>query len=171
PPRAHGRGRDARPRDRAAPPAAPERPAARGSAPPRRRPDGRARPRPRVRPDRRGPAARPRPPRPAADRGACARTERGAARRAPALRRGAPRRPCRTNGRSGGPVPREPARRGRRDPQDRLTPLLLALGASLAWGVGDFIGPVAARTTGSMPILVWSQAGGVAAIALAVAIR
>ncbi|HEY0416357.1 MAG TPA: DMT family transporter [Gaiellaceae bacterium] len=52
-----------------------------------------------------------------------------------------------------------------------MTPLLLALGASLAWGVGDFIGPVAARTTGSLPILAWSQAGGVAAIVVAVAVR
>ena len=44
--------------------------AARGRAPARRRPDARARARARVRADRGGPPARPRPPRPAADRGA-----------------------------------------------------------------------------------------------------
>jgi len=52
-----------------------------------------------------------------------------------------------------------------------LTPLLLALGASLAWGVGDFVGPLVSRAVGSLPVLLWAQAGGVAAIAIAVAAR
>jgi drug/metabolite transporter (DMT)-like permease len=52
-----------------------------------------------------------------------------------------------------------------------LTPLLLALGASLAWGVGDFFGPLVSRTLGVVPVLMWAQVGGVAAIALAVALR
>jgi drug/metabolite transporter (DMT)-like permease len=52
-----------------------------------------------------------------------------------------------------------------------LTPLLLALGASLAWGVADFVGPLWARTWGTLRVLLWAQVGGVAAIAIAVAIR
>jgi drug/metabolite transporter (DMT)-like permease len=52
-----------------------------------------------------------------------------------------------------------------------LTPLLLALAASLAWGVADFVGPVRARTLGTLRVLLWAQVGGVLAIGLAVAIR
>jgi drug/metabolite transporter (DMT)-like permease len=52
-----------------------------------------------------------------------------------------------------------------------VTALLLALGASLAWGVGDFVGPVKARTLGVLRVLLWAQAGGLVAIAAAVAIR
>jgi drug/metabolite transporter (DMT)-like permease len=52
-----------------------------------------------------------------------------------------------------------------------LTPLLLALGASLAWGVADFAGPLFSRTLGTLPVLFWAEAGGVAGIGLAVAIR
>jgi drug/metabolite transporter (DMT)-like permease len=49
--------------------------------------------------------------------------------------------------------------------------LLLALGASLAWGVADFVGPLMSRTLGTLQVLFWAQVGGVVAIALAVAIR
>jgi drug/metabolite transporter (DMT)-like permease len=52
-----------------------------------------------------------------------------------------------------------------------LTPLLLALGASLAWGVADFVGPLVSRALGTLRVLFWAQLGGVAAIALAVAVR
>jgi len=52
-----------------------------------------------------------------------------------------------------------------------LTPLLLALGASLAWGVGDFFGPLISRSVGVLPVLLWAQVGGVASLAVAVAIR
>jgi drug/metabolite transporter (DMT)-like permease len=52
-----------------------------------------------------------------------------------------------------------------------LTPLLLALGASLAWGVADFVGPLLARIEGTLRVLFWAQVGGVLAIALAVLIR
>jgi len=52
-----------------------------------------------------------------------------------------------------------------------LTPLLLALGASLAWGVSDFVGPLISRTLGVLPVLFWAQVGGVLGIGLAVAIR
>jgi drug/metabolite transporter (DMT)-like permease len=52
-----------------------------------------------------------------------------------------------------------------------LTPLLLALGASLAWGVGDFFGPLISRTAGVLPVLLWAQVGGVASLAVAMAIR
>ena len=52
-----------------------------------------------------------------------------------------------------------------------MTPLLLALGASLAWGVADFVGPLLARAHGTLRVLFWAQIGGVLAIGLAVAIR
>lgn len=52
-----------------------------------------------------------------------------------------------------------------------MTPLVLALGASLAWGVGDFFGPLISRTVGVLPVLMWAQIGGVASLAVAVAIR
>jgi drug/metabolite transporter (DMT)-like permease len=52
-----------------------------------------------------------------------------------------------------------------------LGSLLLALGASLAWGVGDFFGPLVSRTLGSLRVIFWGQVGGVLAIALAVAVR
>jgi drug/metabolite transporter (DMT)-like permease len=52
-----------------------------------------------------------------------------------------------------------------------LTPLLFALGASLAWGVGDFVGPVLSRAAGVLPVLFWAQVGGVVAVAVAVGAR
>jgi drug/metabolite transporter (DMT)-like permease len=52
-----------------------------------------------------------------------------------------------------------------------LTALALALGASLAWGVADFVGPLLSRGLGTLRVLLWAQIGGVAAIGLAVAIR
>ena len=52
-----------------------------------------------------------------------------------------------------------------------MTPLLLALGASLAWGISDFVGPLFSRTLGILRVLFWGQLGGVLALALAVAIR
>jgi drug/metabolite transporter (DMT)-like permease len=52
-----------------------------------------------------------------------------------------------------------------------LNALVLALGASLAWGVADFVGPLVARTLGALRVLFWAQVGGLAAIALAVAVR
>jgi drug/metabolite transporter (DMT)-like permease len=52
-----------------------------------------------------------------------------------------------------------------------LTPLLLALGASLAWGVGDFFGPLISRTLGVLPVLLWAQVGGVASLVVAMTIR
>jgi drug/metabolite transporter (DMT)-like permease len=52
-----------------------------------------------------------------------------------------------------------------------LTPLVLALGASLAWGFADFVGPLLSRTLGALRILLWAQIGGLAGIALVVGIR
>jgi drug/metabolite transporter (DMT)-like permease len=52
-----------------------------------------------------------------------------------------------------------------------LSPLFLALGASLAWGVADFVGPVRARTLGALRVLLWAQVGGLTAIGLTVAVR
>jgi drug/metabolite transporter (DMT)-like permease len=52
-----------------------------------------------------------------------------------------------------------------------LSPLLLALGASLAWGVGDFVGPLLSRMLGVLRVLFWVEVGGLAAIAVAVVVR
>ena len=52
-----------------------------------------------------------------------------------------------------------------------MTPLLLALGASLAWGVADFVGPLVSRRLGMLRVLFWAQLGGVLAIGLAVVVR
>jgi drug/metabolite transporter (DMT)-like permease len=52
-----------------------------------------------------------------------------------------------------------------------LTPLLLALGASLAWGVSDFVGPLWSRALGVLPVLMWAQVGGVLGLAIAIAAR
>lgn len=48
---------------------------------------------------------------------------------------------------------------------------LLALGASLSWGLGDFLGGLRARRLPLLTVLVVSQAAGVASIALVVAVR
>src|SRR5919198_2023940 len=47
----------------------------------------------------------------------------------------------------------------------------LALGASLAWGLADFFGPLQGRALGALRALVYVQLGGLAGIALIVAIR
>jgi drug/metabolite transporter (DMT)-like permease len=47
----------------------------------------------------------------------------------------------------------------------------LALGASLSWGLADFFGPLKGRTLGTLRVLFGAQVAGLAAIALAVAIR
>jgi drug/metabolite transporter (DMT)-like permease len=52
-----------------------------------------------------------------------------------------------------------------------LTALLLALGASLAWGFADFVGPLYGRTYGGLRIMLYGQIGGVAAIGLVMAAR
>jgi drug/metabolite transporter (DMT)-like permease len=49
--------------------------------------------------------------------------------------------------------------------------LLLALGASLAWGVADFVGPWQGRTLGALRVMLWAQIGGVVAIGVVVAAR
>jgi uncharacterized membrane protein len=49
--------------------------------------------------------------------------------------------------------------------------LLLALGASLAWGVADFVGPWQSRALGTLRVLVWAQIAGVAATLIAAIIR
>jgi drug/metabolite transporter (DMT)-like permease len=40
--------------------------------------------------------------------------------------------------------------------------LLLALGASLTWGVADFVGPWQSRALGTLRVLVWAELAGVA---------
>jgi drug/metabolite transporter (DMT)-like permease len=49
--------------------------------------------------------------------------------------------------------------------------IALALGASLTWGLADFFGPLKGRAYGVLRVLVYVQLGGLAAIALIVAIR
>jgi drug/metabolite transporter (DMT)-like permease len=49
--------------------------------------------------------------------------------------------------------------------------IALALGASLAWGVADFFGPLKGRTLGALRVLLYAQLGGFVAIAVAIAIR
>jgi len=46
--------------------------------------------------------------------------------------------------------------------------LLLALGASLAWGVADFVGPWQGRTLGALRVMFWAQVAGLTAVALIV---
>lgn len=48
---------------------------------------------------------------------------------------------------------------------------LLALGASLSWGVGDFLGGVKARVMPSLIVMAASQPFGLAALGIALAIR
>ena len=49
--------------------------------------------------------------------------------------------------------------------------LLLALGASLAWGVADFVGPWQSRALGALRVLLWAQFGGVIFLGIIVAAR
>jgi len=49
-----------------------------------------------------------------------------------------------------------------------LPAVLLALGASLAWGVADFVGPLQGRRFGALAVLVVAQLGGLAAVSLPV---
>jgi drug/metabolite transporter (DMT)-like permease len=49
--------------------------------------------------------------------------------------------------------------------------IALALGASLSWGFADFFGPLKGRTLGTSRVLLYAQLGGLAAIAIAVAVR
>ena len=49
--------------------------------------------------------------------------------------------------------------------------IVLALSASLSWGLADFFGPLQGRTLGALRALVWVQLGGLAGIAVIVAVR
>jgi drug/metabolite transporter (DMT)-like permease len=49
--------------------------------------------------------------------------------------------------------------------------IALALGASLTWGVADFFGPLKGRRYGVLRVLFYVQLGGLAVIALVVAVR
>jgi drug/metabolite transporter (DMT)-like permease len=49
--------------------------------------------------------------------------------------------------------------------------LLLALGASLAWGVADFVGPWQGRTLGALRVLLWGQVAGLTAMLVVAAVR
>ena len=52
-----------------------------------------------------------------------------------------------------------------------MSALLLALGASLAWGVADFVGPLVSRTLGTLRVLFWAQVGGVLGLAAVLGVR
>ena len=49
--------------------------------------------------------------------------------------------------------------------------IVLALGASLTWGLADFFGPLKGRALGALRVLLYVQIGGLLAIAAIVAIR
>jgi drug/metabolite transporter (DMT)-like permease len=49
--------------------------------------------------------------------------------------------------------------------------LLLALGASLAWGVADFVGPWQGRTLGALRVMFWAQITGLVATGIVVLAR
>jgi drug/metabolite transporter (DMT)-like permease len=49
--------------------------------------------------------------------------------------------------------------------------LALALGASLAWGISDFVGPLWGRTFGALPMMLWGQVAGFIAICVVAAVR
>jgi len=52
-----------------------------------------------------------------------------------------------------------------------LTALLLALGASLSWGVADFVGPWQGRTLGVLRVMLWAQVGAVVLFGIVMAAR
>ena len=52
-----------------------------------------------------------------------------------------------------------------------MTGLALALGASIAWGVADFVGPLWGRTFGALRVMLWAQLAGVLALGIAIAAR
>ncbi|HEY7207596.1 MAG TPA: EamA family transporter [Gaiellaceae bacterium] len=78
------------------------------------------------------------------------------------------RRARRADGRGGGHLPREPARRGRSDASRSraLTAVGLALAASLCWGVADFGGGVLTRRLPVTIVLAVSQLAGLALVVL-----
>src|ERR671929_929369 len=49
--------------------------------------------------------------------------------------------------------------------------IVLALGASLTWGLADFFGPLQGRTLGALRALMYVQLGGLLGIAVIVAVR
>src|SRR5881275_2617552 len=49
--------------------------------------------------------------------------------------------------------------------------IVLALGASMSWGLADFFGPLQGRVLGALRALVYVQLGGLAGIAVIVAAR
>lgn len=51
-----------------------------------------------------------------------------------------------------------------------MSAVLLALGASISWGVGDFLGGITSRRHGVLTVLAVSQAAGLLAVALWVAL-
>ena len=52
-----------------------------------------------------------------------------------------------------------------------MNAIVLALGASLSWGLGDFFGPLQGRKLGALRTLVYVEVAGLVGVAVAVAIR
>jgi drug/metabolite transporter (DMT)-like permease len=49
--------------------------------------------------------------------------------------------------------------------------MLLALGASLAWGAADFVGPWQGQTFGVLRVMLWAQLAGIALLVVVIAAR
>ncbi len=52
-----------------------------------------------------------------------------------------------------------------------MNTVLLALGASLTWGVADFVGPWQSRVLGTLRVLVWAEIAGVALTGIAAIVQ
>ena len=52
-----------------------------------------------------------------------------------------------------------------------MTGIVLALAASLSWGIADFVGPVKARVLGTLRVLIYAQVAGFVGIAILLAAK
>jgi drug/metabolite transporter (DMT)-like permease len=52
-----------------------------------------------------------------------------------------------------------------------VTGIVLALAASLSWGIADFVGPVKARVLGTLRVLIYAQVAGFVGIAILLAVK
>ncbi len=52
-----------------------------------------------------------------------------------------------------------------------MTGIVLALAASLSWGIADFVGPVKARVLGTLRVLIYAQVAGFVGIAILLAVK
>jgi drug/metabolite transporter (DMT)-like permease len=52
-----------------------------------------------------------------------------------------------------------------------VTGIVLALAASLSWGIADFVGPVKARVLGTLRVLIYAQVAGFVGIAILLTVK